>query len=101
MSPRQGTKSPKGDTAQAKHNMNTPAALQPFAVIAIRARDIGPQKKGLEFPPSYDLQPMTHDEACAFMRSCRNRDTDYKLHPWPAEVPFPAQRSSWSRPFSK
>ena len=74
---------------------------QPFTVIAIRARDIGTQRKGTEFPPRYDLQPMTHGEACKFMRNCRNRDTDYKLHPWPAEVSFPAPRPSWPRPFSK
>jgi hypothetical protein len=28
MSPRQGTKSPKGDTAKAKHNMNKPYLYQ-------------------------------------------------------------------------
>jgi hypothetical protein len=74
---------------------------QPFTVIPFRARTIGTQKKGFTLPPRYDLQPMTHHEACTFAKNCTNEETGYMIHPWPAAIPFPPLRPICPHRFNK
>ena len=59
-----------------------------YAVVPIRRKDIGEQKKGTELPPRFDLKPMNHKAACNWMDSCRNEFTDYRLMEWPESEPF-------------
>lgn len=62
-----------------------------FAIIPIcRNRQNMPKSHVGELPPRYDLAPMNHAAACNWMDACRNHHTDYRLTPWPAEVPHPA-----------
>lgn len=61
-----------------------------YTVIPIRRRAIGSHPKGREYPPRYDLAPMNHEAACNFMASCRTEATDYRIHPWPDDVPHPS-----------
>lgn len=52
-----------------------------YTVITINRRT------GEESPPRIDLAPMNHAAACNFMQACRTGYTDYRLHPWPDDVP--------------
>lgn len=67
-----------------RHTLN-PQPL--YTVVAIS------RKTGVEQPPSYDLRPMNHAAACNFMDACRNAVTDYRIHPWPEDIPFPGEPS--------
>lgn len=60
-----------------------------YAVIPYRSRSLGPKHpKGREYPPRYDLQPMNHKEACAWMLNCTTDATGHRLTPWPDNVPI-------------
>lgn len=52
-------------------------------------RDVGPRRKGDRNPPRFDLQPMTHAQARAFVRNCTTETTGYGLVEWPANLPHP------------
>lgn len=60
-----------------------------YTVIPFTRRQVGTIPKGHTFPPRYDLAPMNHAAACNFMEACRTGTTDYRLHPWPDDVPHP------------
>lgn len=69
---------------QATHNSE-----KLFAVIPIYWRR-NPASRNGEGAPRFDLSPMNHAAACNWMHNCRTYFTDYRLTPWPADVPFPS-----------
>jgi hypothetical protein len=60
-----------------------------YTVESYFKRDVGPRRKGDRNPPRFDLQPMTHAQARAFVRNCTTETTGYGLVEWPANVPHP------------
>ena len=52
-----------------------------YTVITINRRT------GEESPPRINLAPMTHAAARRFIKLSRTAYTDYRLHPWPDDVP--------------
>ena len=67
--------------------------MKRYAVIPYRRHSLGPKHpKGREYPPRLDLAPMTHTEACTWMRNCTTEATGYRLTPWPDNVPITAKQ---------